>query len=88
MAATSWATRIPAANAKARRLLGDRPERIFLVESNGSRSVYVTLTAGEVALAKALWEFVCGHGECELSCCVQGRAALIAFCEKMEALDD
>ncbi len=92
MAATDYSERIPAAIAKGKEWLGDRTWRITWVSA---LSDYVCLTAGEVALAEALWmlhvrDFAmtaskthdCSaneYGPCQ---------ALAAFCEKMEGLND
>ena len=71
----SWATRIPAAIKQAEELLLDAGERdyFWLLKP---RSV---ITATEVALAEALWAWIAEPGETP--------AALIAFTEKVEALD-
>ena len=72
--------RIPAAIENEKRLLSDKPERIFLVESNGPNSRYVTLTAIEGALAEALWKHCEIHFPARADCC----DALIAYTEKIE----
>lgn len=71
-----WAERIPAALAKAE----------GIVEQAGSDvKLHGILTAGEVALAKALWAVLLneGYGEGEPP---DAEAALRAFVEKVEGL--
>ncbi len=91
MVATSWATRIPAAIAKGKWHLGP----IWAPGDDGAAidSLFFkdgqALTAGEVALAEALWEL---HKFAEMK--LYGGSgpatppALIAFTERIERLSN
>lgn len=93
MATKPWSERIPAAVARGPELLDTRPERMFLVESNGPYSHYITLTAGEGALAQALWwemsRTMDSMNGTERAAFIEGfrGASIRAFTEKIERIE-
>ena len=90
---TDWSERIPAAIANAERLLGD-DEYVLVAPHIGGNDTKLTfvLTAGELALAEALWDVLTFDTTDEMNeqffayGAALGAKALIAFCERMEAL--
>ena len=81
MVATDWSTRIPSAIAAGERRL-DGDEYVLIPPHIGGNETKLTLvlTAGEVALAKALWEVFEGTS-------VEGwHEELRAYCTKIERL--
>ncbi len=77
-----YSERIPAALAKGEAFLGKRRVRWIPVAND-------YLTVGELALADWAWETMCFEQMKLYGGLMQALpAALIAFCEKMEALDD
>ena len=81
-----WDDRIPAAIANAERML-DGGEYLLIPPHIGGNETKLTLvlTAGEVALAKALWERV-GHTVCADPECEKPHP-LREFTEKIERLN-
>lgn len=73
-----WSTRIPTAIEKAERLLDPVYDGNVWAANNGMS----VITAGEVALAKTLWEMV-ESGDCGQ---FPPPPELIAFTEKIESL--
>ncbi len=82
-----YSERIPAAIAEAERLL-DGCEYVLIPPHIGGNKTQLTLvlTAGEVALADALWSEFGDDIMGDPGTCDRPLAALIAFCEKIERL--
>ena len=79
-----WSTRIPAAIEEGKKLLGGDEYVLIPPHTRGNDTGFtVVLTAGEVALAEALWQVACEETPPDIAA---DYPALIAYTEKIEAM--